>query len=232
MVDECVVNLPAVGVTLESLKLRLDEAAHFVLPCLSPGLDEVDVLTTAVVRRARVSAVVASADAIAVESGGAVGHGAGPLADDRPLVRARVYVCVIADVLTVLPRLHSDEIIAEARVFVVVYNYPLCIVVRRSQEAVERVRVLEAVVEHEDTRLGELALVAVSIAVVLASDFRVEGWIERLIEGFDRCNSVVIIGVRVSLLDLTKDGECAVNRVSLLPTRFRDLLARIIESVL
>jgi len=135
-------------------------------------------------------------------------------------------------VLTVLPRLHGDEIIAEARVFVVIYYYPLRIVVRRSQEAVERVRVLEAVVEHEDTRLGELALVAVSIAVVLASDFRVEGWIERLIEGFDRCNSVVIIGVRVSLLDLTKDGECAVNRVSLLPTRFRDLLARIIESVL
>lgn len=191
----CIIDLPAIGVALESLKLGLDETAHVVLPSLGPFLDVVHVLAAAVVRRARVSAVVASTNAIAVESGGAVSHSGRPLADDRPLVGTIIGVLVVADVLTVLPRLHGDEAVAEAGVLVVVDHDPLRVVVRGSQEAVESVCLRETVVEHEDAGLRELALVAVGIAVELAGYFGVEGRIERLVEGFDCGDDVVVLGV-------------------------------------
>lgn len=184
------------------------------------------------VRGARVSAVIASTDAIAVESGCAVGHGTGPFTDDGPLVRARVYVCVVADVLAVLPWLHGHEVVAEAGVLVVINDDPLGVVVGRSQEAVEGVCVLEAVVEHEDTGLRDVALVAVRIAVVLAGSFWVESRIQRLVERLNRGNDVVVVGGGVLFLDLTQNGKRTVNGVALLPARCSNLLARVVESVL
>ena len=226
------INLPAVGVALESFKLRLDEAAHIVLPGLRPRLDVVHVFAAAVVRGARVSAVVASADTVAVESGGTVSHGARPLTDNGPLVRTIVGVLVVADVLAVLPRLHGNKAVAEARVLVVVNHDILRVVVGRGQEAVESVCLLESVVEHEDTGLRELTLVAERIAVELAGDVWVESGIQRLVEGFNCGDDVVILGIRVLLLNLLENGQCAVDCVALLPTRFRHLLARVVEAVL
>lgn len=58
---------------------------------------------------------------------------------------------------------------------------PLSVSIRRSQEAVERVGVLESIVEHEDPRLRDNTLIAIGIAVELASDIGVQGWIKRLV---------------------------------------------------
>ena len=181
---------------------------------------------------ARVSAVVASTDAVAVESGSTVSHGARPLTDDRPLVRTIVGVLVVADVLAVLPRLHGNKAVAEARVLVVVNHDILRVVVGRGQEAVESICLLESVVEHEDTGLRELALVAERIAVELAGDVWVESGIQWLVEGFNCGDDVVIFRIRVLLLNLLENGQCAVNCVSLLPARFRHLLARVVEAIL
>lgn len=177
------------------------------------------------VRRAGVGTVVASADSIAVESGGAVSHGARPLADDRPFVRAGVDVCVVADVLAVLPRLHGDKIVAEARVLVVVDYDPLRVVIGGGEEVVVGVDVLEAVVEHEDAGLRDYALVPVSIAVELAGDVGVESGIERFVERFDRGDDVVVLGIGVLFLDLAQDGKCAVYGAALLPAGLCDFLA-------
>jgi hypothetical protein len=164
------VNLPAIGLVLESLELRFDEATDIVFQSLRPSLDEVPVVAAAMISRAGVRAVVSSADSVAVKSGGAVGHGGGPLADDGPFVSARVDVCVVANMLAMLPGFHGDEVIAEARVLVMVDCNPLGVVVGRSEEAIEGIDVLEAVVEHEDTGLGQFALVAVGVAVELTGD--------------------------------------------------------------
>lgn len=131
-----------------------------------------------------------------------------------------------------LPWLHSNEIIVEARVLVVVDNNPLSVSIRRSQEPVESVGVLESVVEHENSRLGDNTLVAVGIAVVLAGDIGVEGRVKRLVEGFDRSNDVVVFGSGVLLLDLLEDSKGAIDSVTLLPARFGDLVARIVETIL
>lgn len=181
---------------------------------------------------ARVSAIVASTDAVAVEGRSAVSHSARPLADNRPFVRAVVGVFVVADVLTVFPRLQGNESITEAGVLVVVDHDVVRVVVRGSQEAVESVSLLETVVEHEDTGLRERALVAECIAVELAGDVGVESGIEGLVEGFDRGDDVVVLRIRVFLLNLLENGQCAVDGVSLLPTGFRHLLARVVEAVL
>ena len=181
---------------------------------------------------ARVSAVVTSTDAVAVESGGAVSHSARPLADNRPLVRAVVGVFVVADVLTVFPRLQGDQSVAEAGVLVVVDHDVMRVVVGGGQEAVESVGLLETVVEHEDTGLRERTLVAECIAVELAGDVGVESGIKGLVEGFDRGDDVVVLRIRVFLLNLLENGQCAVDGVSLLPAGFRHLLARVVETVL
>ena len=224
-------NSPSISVALESLKLGLDEAAHVVLESLRPGLHEVDAVAAAVVGAAGVSAVVTGSDSVAVESSSTVGHGAGPLADDGPLVRARVDVCVVADVLAVLPRHHGDEIVGEARVLVVVDDDLLRVVVRGGEEAVVSVGGREAVVEHEGAGLGDHALVAVGVAVELARDIGVEGRVERFVQVFDRGDDIIIIRRGVLLLDRAQDGEGAGDGVALLPAG-SGLLARVVEAVL
>jgi hypothetical protein len=197
----CRKNSPSISVALESLELGLDETAHVVLENLRPGLDEVDAVAAAVVSRAGVSAVVTGSDSVAVQSGGAVGHGARPLADNRPLVRSRVGGGVVADVLAVLPRHHGDELVGEDRVLVVVDDDRLRVVVRGRQEAVVGVGGREAVVEHEGARLRDYALVAVGVAVELARDVGVEGRVERFVQVLDRGDDVVVVGCGVLLLD-------------------------------
>ena len=66
----------------------------------------------------------------------------------------------------------------------------------------------------------------------LAGDVGVEGGIERLVEGFDCGNDVVVLGIGVFLLNLLENGKCAVDGVSLLPAGFCHLLARVVEAVL
>lgn len=120
---------PAFSLTLERLELGLDIPVHVVAQRLAPGVDVVPVLAGANVGGVRVGAVVAGADAVAVQGRRAVGHGGGPFADDGPFVRAGVDARVVADVLPVLPGLHGDELVGEALVLVVVEGDPLGVVV-------------------------------------------------------------------------------------------------------
>jgi hypothetical protein len=69
-----------------------------------------------------IGAVVAGADAVAVEIGGAVCNGSGPFADEGPFVGAAVGAGVVAYRLTMLPGCYTDEIVVEDLVIVVIWE--------------------------------------------------------------------------------------------------------------
>ena len=113
---------PALAVQLKHIQLHLDILAHVVLESLCPGLDEVDVLAGAVECGAGVGAIVAGADSIAVEGGGAVRRCCCPLTYHEPLVTVLgVGGDIFADKLSVLGWLHGGEVVVEDLVLVVVH---------------------------------------------------------------------------------------------------------------
>ena len=141
---------PPLTVELVDIQLRLDILTHLILERLRPRLDEIDGLAGTTVHRPRKGAVIASADPVAIERSGAVGHGRGPLANDEPLVAASaVGGDVITDELAVLPGLHGGKVVVEDLVFVVVDDDVLGVVVGRAEEAVPRLWGGEAVVEDD-----------------------------------------------------------------------------------
>lgn len=173
-------------VQLVDIQLRLDVLAHVVLERRRPRLDEVDGGAGAVEGGSGEGAVVAGADAVAVECGGAVGHRRRPFADHEPLVAVGgVRRDVAADELPMLGRLHGSKIIAEDLVFMVVDDHVLGVVVLRSEKAIPGLDGVEAVVE-DDGGVADLADVVEAIAVVLlgcgaaAGDVGEEGFIEEL----------------------------------------------------
>lgn len=71
---------------LVGLQLRFNESSRVVFELLAPCLDEVDVGARTDIFAAGIGAVVASADPVPVQSGGAVGLCSRPFADNDPVV--------------------------------------------------------------------------------------------------------------------------------------------------
>ena len=94
---------PAPRVLLVDLELGLDVAADVVAIGLGPGGEVVDGGAGADEGGARIGAVVAGADEVAVKGRGAVGHGGGPFTDDGPVrLVGGVGHGVVADELAML----------------------------------------------------------------------------------------------------------------------------------
>ena len=96
---------PAVGESLVDIQLCLDELPRVVLKGLIPCIDEIDTAARPVVRAARIITLVAGANAITIESGGAVRHRSRPFPNYHPVVDiGRVCTRVTAGELAVLSR--------------------------------------------------------------------------------------------------------------------------------
>lgn len=223
---------PALGVALEGLQLRLDVSSGVILESLRPLVDVVNVGAGTDVCAAGVCAIVARADAVAVQCGGAVGHGGAPFANEGPLVGARVDVCVVADVLSVLPGLHSDELVGEALVLVMVDGHVLSVVVRGSQESIVAAGVLETVLHHHGPILRYGTLVAVAVTHELLVLVQVELREERLVQQLDAGNDVVVGRVGVLVLNCLEHSQCALHCVALLPSGCGEPLAGVVEPIL
>lgn len=70
------------GRLLVDVQLRFDVAARILFELVGPGIDEIDGVAGTDAGAVGEPAVVAGSDAVAVESGGAIGHGGCPFADD------------------------------------------------------------------------------------------------------------------------------------------------------
>lgn len=93
---------------LVGLQLRFNISSRIVFELLAPRLDEVDVGARTDVFAARIGAVIASADPVPVQSGGAVGLCSRPFADNDPVVGiGGVATNIVANRLPMLLHAHQ-----------------------------------------------------------------------------------------------------------------------------
>ncbi len=96
---------PAPRVRLVGLQLRFNVTSRIIFELLTPRLDEVDVGAWTDEFAAGIGAVVARADSVPVQRGGAVGLGGRPFADDDPVVGiGGVAANIVANCLAMLLR--------------------------------------------------------------------------------------------------------------------------------
>lgn len=111
---------PSIRLGLIARQLRAQIILHVCFEVVAPRRDIRFALAGTDVRGAGIRAVVAGADAVAVECICAIGHGGGEFAYDDPFVGAGVGARVAADIFNVFSCGHGDEGVAEDLVFVVV----------------------------------------------------------------------------------------------------------------
>lgn len=158
---------PTLTIQLKDIQLRLDEVSHIIPELLAPRLDEIDGFARPAEGAAGKGAIVAGADAVAVEGGGAVGHSGGPLADDEPLVTVLgVGGDVVADKLSVLGGRQGGEVVIEDLVFVMVDDDVLSVIVRGTEESVPGLNRGKTIAEY-DRGVADLADVVETVAIVL-----------------------------------------------------------------
>jgi len=144
---------------------------------------------------------------LTVQGCSTVGHGSSPLTDKGPLVGTRVGSNVVADVLSVLPRQHSDKLVGEDLVLVVVDSDIHVVVVRYRQEAIVAAWVLETVLDDDNAGLRVLALLVVAVVLESPDIVIVELRDQRLVDKLDTGNDIVVGRVAILALNLVEDGE-------------------------
>jgi len=111
---------PPLSIPLKRLHLRLNIPPRIILELLIPRLDEIHIRAAPHILAPRIQSLVPRSNPVPIQRRCAIGHRGRPLADEGPLVGARVRVRVVADVLAMLPGGHFDEGGREDLVFVVV----------------------------------------------------------------------------------------------------------------
>lgn len=214
------------------IELGLDEAADVVTVSLGHAGDSADRLASATAdgRATGVSTVVASTDALTVQVLGAVCHGAGPLADDGPLVGGEdVVVHEAAGCGGVLGCRHGEQTVVED--FVVVgIHHDVVDAGRGAHEAVPGLRGHEPVVQDDGGVLTCLAGDTPGVVVVLLQGVFVHttGNVG-LVQGLDGGDDICVAGVPFRK---RRDGALGLgDGVALLPVN-GTTLSTVVESVL
>lgn len=74
---------------------------------------------------------------------------------------------------------------------------------------------------HEYSAIRGLPLIPESPTVEIASDFRVEDRVKRLIQGLNGGDHIIILGTGIFFLNLPQYPQSLFNIVAFLPFRFR-----------
>lgn len=197
-----------------------------------PAVDVVLARARSDVVRSWERSIVTSTLSVTIQGERTVGHGAGPLSNERPLVSSVVHMRVLADVRSVLCWGLRDKIRGENLVFVVVERDVLRVVVGWSEPAVVFVGVLEAVLDNDNTRLADRALLSKAISLELLDGVQVQVGSERLVQQLNTHDDIVILGIAVLLLDRVQDIQGALNGVASGPIDLVASSSRVVEAVL
>ena len=219
---------------LIGVELRVDEMLQVVLVIGAQIRNRADGLAIAAADVARADvcqgAVIACAFSEAVEPFGAVGLGAGPFADDGPLVGAGELRAQGAGGGDVVGGTHADLTWGEDLVLMGIEEDVLVARGGLGHEAVPIGReVLECVMDagckvFAGSCHGLIAGLVEGLEVV-----EVEVGTKRFVEKLDCRDDVSVAGV--ALCEILKRGKCLADRITLLPIN-RSVAAAVVEAIL
>lgn len=108
----------------KSGKLGLNVSSHIVLERLIPFCNVALPSTWANRRRSWVSSIISCANVVTIQSRCTISHGCCPFPYNKPFVDiGRVRCSIVAYKLTMLPWLHSDEVIGENLILMMIHNH-------------------------------------------------------------------------------------------------------------
>lgn len=216
---------------LISIQLRVDKMLQVVHVVRAQARDRAGFLAVAGadVRRAVEGAVVARAFSEAVEPLGAVGLGAGPFADNGPLVRAGELGAEGAGGGDVLGGGLGDFVLGEDLVLMGVEDYVLVTGCGCHETVPVGREVLEGILDGGREVVAGSCHRGVAIQVEGFDLVHVEGVTEWFIEELDCRNDVSVAGITLS--EVLNCGDCLVDGIALLPVD-RSIAAAIVEAIL